>query len=87
MTTAESQNLSDALVAFSLEGRFPDEIAQIPPVSDTNLEPAIQALGKAREELEVTRHDGQQMHHLLTNPIVRASYHKRGNKGRCELLG
>jgi centromere/kinetochore protein ZW10 len=47
------QQLSDALVAFSLEGRFPDDISVLPPVSETNLQPAIQALVEAKQGLEV----------------------------------
>lgn len=51
--TESSQQLSDALIAFSLEGRFPEDISHLPPVSETNLQPAIQALAKAKKALEV----------------------------------
>ncbi|KAH7165735.1 hypothetical protein EDB81DRAFT_263183 [Dactylonectria macrodidyma] len=52
-TAAESpQQLSDALVAFALQGRFPDDISNFPPVSETDLRPAIQALDKAKKDLE-----------------------------------
>ncbi|RGP66806.1 centromere kinetochore zw10 like [Fusarium sporotrichioides] len=50
------QQLSDALVAFSLEGRFPDDISVLPPVSETNLQPAIQALAEAKQGLEAELH-------------------------------
>ena len=52
-TTGAPQKLSDALVAFSLEGRFPDDISVLPPVSETDLQPAIQALAEAKQGLEV----------------------------------
>ncbi|KAF5021985.1 hypothetical protein F66182_5976 [Fusarium sp. NRRL 66182] len=56
-TTAQSpQQLSDALVAFSLEGRFPDDVSVLPPVSETDLQPAIQALAKAKQDLEAELH-------------------------------
>lgn len=53
-TESQSQQLSDALVSFSLDGRFPDDVSALPPVSETDLQPAIQALAKAKQELEVT---------------------------------
>lgn len=52
-TATGSQQLSDAVVAFSLQGRFPEDISQLPVVSETNLEPAIDALEKAKEGLQV----------------------------------
>ncbi|KAK7432380.1 ribosome biogenesis protein ytm1 [Neonectria magnoliae] len=53
VTPAESsQQLSDALVAFSLEGRFPDDISLLPPVSEIDLQPAIKALARAKKDLE-----------------------------------
>lgn len=52
-TEQAPQQLSDALVAFSLEGRFPDDISVLPPVSETDMQPAIQALAKAKRDLEV----------------------------------
>lgn len=52
-TDSSSQQLSDALVSFSLDGRFPDDVSVLPPVSETNLQPAIEALAKAKKELEV----------------------------------
>ncbi|EXA41813.1 hypothetical protein FOVG_07253 [Fusarium oxysporum f. sp. pisi HDV247] len=55
-TEQAPQQLSDALVAFSLEGRFPDNISVLPPVSETDLQPAIQALAKAKRDLEAELH-------------------------------
>ncbi|CEI69401.1 hypothetical protein FVEN_g6928 [Fusarium venenatum] len=55
-TENASRQLSDALVAFSLEGRFPDDISVLPPVSETDLQPAIQALAEAKQGLEAELH-------------------------------
>ncbi|KAI8714739.1 hypothetical protein NCS52_01194600 [Fusarium sp. LHS14.1] len=55
-TDASSQKLSDALVSFSLDGRFPDDVSVLPPVSETDLQPAIEALAKAKQELETELH-------------------------------
>ncbi|EEU44890.1 uncharacterized protein NECHADRAFT_96404 [Fusarium vanettenii 77-13-4] len=55
-TDSSSQQLSDALVSFSLDGRFPDDVSVLPPVSETNLQPAIEALAKAKKELETELH-------------------------------
>ncbi|RTE69847.1 hypothetical protein BHE90_015765 [Fusarium euwallaceae] len=55
-TESPSQKLSDALVSFSLDGRFPDDVSVLPPVSETDLQPAIQALAKAKQELETELH-------------------------------
>ncbi|KAM0343060.1 hypothetical protein ACHAPU_008961 [Fusarium lateritium] len=57
-TTTEQapQQLSDAIVAFSLEGRFPEDVSILPPVSETDLQPAIQALANAKKELENELH-------------------------------
>lgn len=54
-TEQAPQQLSDAIVAFSLEGRFPEDVSVLPPISETDLQPAIQALAKAKKELEVTQ--------------------------------
>ena len=51
--TAEPQRLSDALLAFTLDGAFPEDIASLPPVSSTDLQPAIDALAKSKADLEV----------------------------------
>ncbi|KAF4463103.1 Centromere kinetochore zw10 like [Fusarium albosuccineum] len=55
-TEPPSQQLSEALVAFSLDGRFPDDVSALPPVSETDLQPAIQALAKANQDLEAELH-------------------------------
>ncbi|KAL2677202.1 hypothetical protein Neosp_010970 [[Neocosmospora] mangrovei] len=55
-TESQSQQLSDALVSFSLDGRFPDDVSVLPPVSKTDLQPAIEALAKAKQELETELH-------------------------------
>lgn len=81
--TEPSQQLSDALVAFSLEGRFPEDISHLPPVSETNLQPAIQALFKAKKALETelttldedTREDASSWarnHKTLQEDIIRS---------------
>ncbi|KAI8659845.1 hypothetical protein NCS56_01202600 [Fusarium sp. Ph1] len=55
-TELPSQQLTDALVSFSLDGRFPDDVSVLPPVSETDLQPAIEALAKAKQELETELH-------------------------------
>ncbi|KAM0329753.1 hypothetical protein ACHAPQ_006619 [Fusarium lateritium] len=55
-TEQAPQQLSDAIVSFSLEGRFPEDVSVLPPVSETDLQPAIQALAKAKKELETELH-------------------------------
>lgn len=49
----EPQQLSDAIVAFSLEGRFPEDASSLPLVSQIDLHPTIQALAKTKADLEV----------------------------------
>lgn len=49
----DSRRLSDALVSFSLEHQFPDDVDQLPPVSEIDLEPAIAALAATKNDLEV----------------------------------
>lgn len=49
----EPQHLGKAVVAFALEGTFPDDITSFPPVSTTELGPAIEILEKTKTELEV----------------------------------
>lgn len=54
MSTSEDiQRLSHAIVAFAVEGRFPEDIAELPPVTGERLQPAIDDLAKARQKLEV----------------------------------
>ncbi|PHH91097.1 hypothetical protein CDD83_1669 [Cordyceps sp. RAO-2017] len=50
------QRLGDALVSFSLDGVFPDAVAELPPVSETDLQPAIDALAGAKTQLETEIH-------------------------------
>ncbi|PHH61779.1 hypothetical protein CDD81_7943 [Ophiocordyceps australis] len=50
------QRLSDAIVGFSLEGKFPSDIDDLPPVSSMQLQPAIDALATCRKELEAELH-------------------------------
>ncbi|KAM4066481.1 centromere/kinetochore zw10 domain-containing protein [Hirsutella rhossiliensis] len=52
----DSRRLSDALVSFSLDGHFPENIAELPPVSETDLEPAIGDLATTKNELEAQIH-------------------------------
>lgn len=52
-TMTESQQLSEAMVAFAVDGRFPDDVSALPPVSAIELGPAIEALDRAKTELEV----------------------------------
>jgi hypothetical protein len=48
--------LRDAIVAFAVDGRFPDsdDVSSI-SLSTADLDPAIEALTQARENLEVSR--------------------------------
>ncbi|PHH77983.1 hypothetical protein CDD82_3270 [Ophiocordyceps australis] len=55
-SAAAPQRLSDAIVGFSLDGRFPTDIDDFPPVSSTQLQPAIDALAKCGKELEAEIH-------------------------------
>lgn len=50
------QKISDAVASFALNGSFPDDIASLPPVSETDLAPSIQALSEARSKLEADIH-------------------------------
>lgn len=52
---SESRQLSDAIVSFALEGQFPEDVSSLSPVSQIDLGPTIEALGKAKAELEVGR--------------------------------
>ncbi|KAL3959127.1 hypothetical protein ACCO45_007289 [Purpureocillium lilacinum] len=55
-TAAQPQRLSDAILGFALDGKFPDDIAELPPVSDTDLQPAIDSLARTTTELETEIH-------------------------------
>ncbi|KAL7945422.1 hypothetical protein V8C42DRAFT_323111 [Trichoderma barbatum] len=48
----EPQQLSDAILAFALEGSFPDDVTALPSVSETDLNPTIRALDKAKVDIE-----------------------------------
>ena len=54
-----SAQLSDALVSFALDGRFPDaeQVSNL-SLSPSDLPPAIQALAKAKSNLEVRLRTG-----------------------------
>lgn len=60
-TESDPKKLSDALLSFALEGQFPEDIASLPAVSETDLEPAIQALEQAKQDLEVRRPNSAMM--------------------------
>jgi centromere/kinetochore protein ZW10 len=45
--------LGDAIVAFALEGRFPDEDLSSLSLPDADLSQAIEALARAKTQLEV----------------------------------
>ncbi|OPB37234.1 hypothetical protein A0O28_0041460 [Trichoderma guizhouense] len=55
-TTTEPQQLSNAILSFALEGSFPDDIAALPSVSETDLDPTIRALGEAKVAIEAEIH-------------------------------
>ncbi|KAI9149538.1 Centromere/kinetochore protein [Paramyrothecium foliicola] len=55
-TATEPHRLSEALAAFALDGRFPEDIASLPPVSSTDLQPAIDTLAKSKTELQAEIH-------------------------------
>lgn len=90
-TTTEPQQLSNAILSFALEGSFPDDINTLPSVSETDLDPTIIALGKAKVDIEVhelSRDDTSIRLHVLTLPrLGRNPYHKRRDKGRYQLMG
>ncbi|PFH57563.1 hypothetical protein XA68_14869 [Ophiocordyceps unilateralis] len=49
---SDSQRLSDAVVSFCLQGCFPDDISDLRPVSDTDVQPTIEALASSKDQLE-----------------------------------
>lgn len=49
----ESQQLGEAIIAFSLDGRFPDDATSLPAVSETDLQPALESLANTKVKLEV----------------------------------
>lgn len=54
--TAESQQLSNAILSFALEGSFPEDATALQSVSETDLNPTIEALGKAKLDIEAEIH-------------------------------
>ena len=52
-TAAESQQLSNAILSFALEGSFPEDATALQSVSETDLNPTIEALSKAKADIEV----------------------------------
>ncbi|TFB03980.1 hypothetical protein CCMA1212_004051 [Trichoderma ghanense] len=54
--TAESQQLSNAVLSFALEGRFPEDATALQSVSETDLNPTIEALSKAKVDIEAEIH-------------------------------
>lgn len=90
-TTTEPQQLSNAILSFALEGSFPDDIAVLPSVSETDLDPTIRALGEAKVAIEVHRSSpgaASTMLHMLTlSHLGRNPYYKRRDKGRHQLVG
>lgn len=52
-----SQKISDAVTSFALKGAFPDDASSLPPVSETDLKPTIQALAEAKSRLEAEVHE------------------------------
>ena len=54
-TATDPDHLSEAIVSFSLDGKFPDDIASFAPVSQTDLSSTIAALDKAKTQLEVKK--------------------------------
>ncbi|KAK1253341.1 hypothetical protein MKX07_001418 [Trichoderma sp. CBMAI-0711] len=53
---AESQQLSNAILSFALEGSFPEDATALQSVSETDLNPTIEALGKAKSDIEAEIH-------------------------------
>ncbi|KAG6070796.1 hypothetical protein E4U16_006608 [Claviceps sp. LM84 group G4] len=51
-TAAAPQQLSDAIINFTLEGQFPEQISSLPLVSEIDLQPTIEALEEAKRNLE-----------------------------------
>ncbi|TQV90902.1 centromere kinetochore protein [Cordyceps javanica] len=54
--TMEPVKIGDAIMAFALNGRFPEDADTLPPVSGTDLQPAIDSLNQAAVELEAEIH-------------------------------
>ncbi|EGX89647.1 hypothetical protein CCM_07899 [Cordyceps militaris CM01] len=54
--TMDPVKIGDAIMAFAINGRFPEDADTLPPVSGTDLQPAIDSLNQARVELEAEIH-------------------------------
>ncbi|KAM0252783.1 hypothetical protein ACHAQJ_007571 [Trichoderma viride] len=52
----EPQQLSNAILSFALDGNFPEDVAALPSVSETDLGPTITALDKAKVDIEAQVH-------------------------------
>ncbi|PON26844.1 hypothetical protein TGAM01_v204345 [Trichoderma gamsii] len=55
-TATEPQQLSSAVVSFTLDGNFPEDAAALQAVSGTDLGPTIAALDKAKVDIEAEIH-------------------------------
>ncbi|TWU73379.1 hypothetical protein ED733_001995 [Metarhizium rileyi] len=53
---AEQRQLGDAIVAFSLNGAFPEDLSSLLPVSEIDLQLTILALAQAKTDLEAEIH-------------------------------
>lgn len=54
-TATEPQQLSNAIISFTLDGSFPEDAAALLAVSETDLGPTIAALDKAKVDIEVQK--------------------------------
>lgn len=54
-TATEPQQLSSAIISFTLDGNFPEGAAALLAVSETDLGPTIAALDKAKVDIEVLK--------------------------------
>lgn len=51
--TMDPVKIGDAIMAFALNGRFPEDADTLPAVSGIDLQPAIDSLNQAGVQLEV----------------------------------
>lgn len=54
-TATEPQQLSSAIISFTLDGNFPEGASALLAVSETDLGPTIAALDKAKVDIEVLK--------------------------------
>lgn len=59
------QRLSEALLSFAQDGQFPEDIDQVPPLSDADLTPAIEALDQAKVGLDVRQALANYLHTIV----------------------